>query len=166
MSVEVKFEDNTIKFLNALEGEVNAWLEDAAGELESQTKRNTNVGKVGGGRTKAAWEHKVDEAKHEAVVGNPLQTAIWLEFGTGDYALEGDGRKGGWYIPIGEGEGQISQSVVDAYHFKVVHGKNGKKFAFTTGMKPQRPLHKAAEKVEKKVLNRLSGRLKKLGDSK
>ena len=62
MSVEVKFEDNTIKFLNALDDEVNAWLEEAAGELESQTKRNTSVGKVGGSRTKAAWEHKVDES--------------------------------------------------------------------------------------------------------
>ena len=168
MSVEVKFEDNTIKFLNAVDDEVNAWMEEAAGELESQTKRNTSVGKNGGGRTKAAWAHKVDESKHEAVVGNPLETAIWLEFGTGDYALEGDGRQGGWWIKVGNGVGQISREDAEAYGWeKVQKDKDGNlTFVFTTGMKPQRPLHKAAEKVEKKVLNRLSSRLKALGDGK
>lgn len=166
MSVEVKFEDNTMKVLAEINDETIAWLEETGATVASVASENTSRGKVSGGKTATKWDYKVDEAKGEVVVGNPEQTAIWLEFGTGDYALKGNGRKGGWYIPIGEGEGQISQSVVDAYYFKVVHGKNGKKFAFTTGMKPQRPLHKAVEKVEKKVLNRLSSRLKALGDSK
>lgn len=38
----------------------------------------------------------MDESAQVATVGNPLQNAIWEEFGTGEYALEGDGRKTPW----------------------------------------------------------------------
>ena len=161
---QVRFEDNTIQVLGQISDEINIWLEEASGELEAQAKRNTPVGKISGGNTKQNWKHEVDEDKHEAVVGNMLETAIWLELGTGDYALNGDGRKGGWYIPIGEGSGMISQSVVDAYGFKVVYGKNKMKYAYTTGMKPRRILHNAVESNKGKIQRSLIQRLKVLGD--
>lgn len=158
---DVEFKNNRIKVLNALNDACVSWLYEAAGELEAQAKRNTKVGKVAGGRTKGAWKNVVDEGKKEAVVGNTQETAVWLEFGTGEYALEGNGRKGGWYILIGDGKGQISQDVVDAYGLRVVYGKNGKKYAYTTGMKPQRPLHKAynssVTKIKKSFENHLKG---------
>ena len=163
MSTEVKFVSNAIEVIGKVSDAVNIWLEEASGELEAQAKRNTSVGKVAGGNTKQNWKHKVDDEKHEAVVGNMLETAIWLELGTGNYAINGDGRKGGWYIPIGEGKGQISQKVVDAYGFKVVHG-NDIDFAYTTGMKPQRPLHNAVETQKPKLQRRLIQVLKEIGD--
>ena len=48
----VEFEDNTIKVLDALDNACIAWLIEASGELESQVRRNTKVGKVAGGNTK------------------------------------------------------------------------------------------------------------------
>lgn len=157
----VEFEDNTIKVLNALDNAYNNWLEEASGELESQAKRNTKRGKISGGGTIEAWTHKVDENAKEAVVGNPLQTAIWLEFGTGEYALNGDGRKGGWYIPIGNGQGQISEEVVKAYGFRTITVK-GVKFAHTTGMKPQRPLYTAFTKSKTKLQKAFAEKMKEL----
>lgn len=157
----VAFEDNTIKVLDALDNACIAWLIEASGELESQVKRNTKVGKIAGGKTKGRWTHEIDESTKEAVVGNTEETAIWLEFGTGEYALNGDGRKGGWYIPIGNGSGQISEEVVKAYHFPVKYGKNKMKYAYTTGMKPQRPFYKAfidsKPKIEKIFQQKLKG---------
>lgn len=161
-NTEVEFTDNSVKVINALNDACIAWLHEAAGELQSQTKRNTKVGKVAGGKTKGQWKYQVNESKLEAVVGNPNETSIWLEFGTGDYALKGDGRKGGWYILIGSGSGQISQEVVDAYHFPVVYGKNGKKYAYTTGMKPQRPLYKAFTENKTKIKKAFETKLKGL----
>ena len=70
-----------------------AWLEEASGEVEAQTKQNT---KVDTGQTKGSWEHRVDEQKLEAQVGSRNKNAIWEEFGTGQYALHGDGRKTPW----------------------------------------------------------------------
>lgn len=164
MSKELKFEDYSDEVLAKLKQAGIGWLYDAAGELEAAVIRNTRVGKVAGGNTKQRWKYIVEEDEYKATIGNTEQTAIWLEFGTGDYALKGNGRKGGWYIPIGEGDGQISQAVVDAYNFKVAYGKNGVKYAYTTGMKPQRPLHNAFEKKEAKIKKLLEEKLKGLGD--
>lgn len=150
----VEFHDFSVKCKDVISDKALQFLEEASSELESQTKRNQTVGRVDGGDTKNSWTHQVDESKYEAVVGNPLENAIWEEFGTGEYALEGKGRKGGWYIPIGDGEGQISQAVVDAYGMKTVYGKNGMKFAHTYGKKPKRPLHKAFTKNKAKIKRR------------
>lgn len=157
---DVIFEDYTIEVQNIMEDRILAVLEECAGEVESAVKRNTTVGKVNGGKTKNQWKHKVVPSEYAAHIGNDEETAIWLEFGTGEYALEGKGRKGGWYIPIGSGG--ISQSVVDAYGFKVVHGKDGKDFAHTYGMKPQRPFWNAYNSMKDKIIKRLQDSLKGL----
>lgn len=163
----VEFEDNTIKVKAKMNERLVAVLEECAGELESQAKRNTKVGKINNGaRTKNQWQHKVIDSELIAYIGNPQQTAIWLEFGTGEHAIpnpDGKGsRKGGWYIPIGEGEKMISPATVKAYGFKVVEGKNGMKFAHTYGMKAQRPFWNAYTKMKNPIIKRLQNALKGL----
>lgn len=158
----VEFQDFTIKVQGEISDRINSVLEECAGEVESQTKRNTSVGKVAGGKTKNAWKHKVIDSEHTAYIGNNEETAIWIEFGTGEYALEGKGRKGGWYIPIGNGAGMISQAVVDAYGFRVVEGKDGMKFAHTYGMKPQRPFYKAYTMLKDGIIKHIQNSFKGL----
>lgn len=102
----VKFEDNTIKVINAMNSKINATLEECAGELESAAKRNTRVDT---GQTKGGWKHHVDDEKHEATIGNTEENSIWEEFGTGEYALEGNGRKGGWTYVDEEGNGHFTR---------------------------------------------------------
>ena len=91
---DVIFEDYTIQVQNAIANNAVAALEESAGELESQVKRNQT--RVKTGKTKNSWQHIVDESTLTAHVGSPDENAIWEEFGTGEYALNGDGRKGGW----------------------------------------------------------------------
>ncbi len=118
---KVIFEDNTIKLQEAMSERIMAGLEAAAGELESQVKRNTRVDT---GQTKNSWQHKVTGSmmagQHVATVGSPLENAIYEEFGTGEYALKGDGRKDGWSYRDEEG----------VWHH-------------TYGKKPNRALHNA-----------------------
>lgn len=151
---QVEFKDFSFKVRQALEEASEQFLEEAASELQSQAQRKTAVGRVAGGKTKGDWKHVVDMSKLEATIGNTNENSIWEEFGTGEYALEGKGRKGGWYIPIGEGEGQISQAVVDAYNMKVVYGKNGMKYAYTVGKKPKRMLFNAYTENKAKIIKR------------
>lgn len=92
----VEFTDNRIKVEAALDDAVIAFLYEAAGEVEAQTKRAQT--RVDTGQTKGAWTHHVDEDKGEAVIGNPLENAIWEEYGTGEYALKGNGRKSRGFI--------------------------------------------------------------------
>ena len=151
---DVRFENFSIQVMNALDDAAIQFLEEAASEIQSQAQRNTNVGRVNGGKTKGDWEHIIDESRHEATIGNNNENAVWEEFGTGEYALDGKGIKGGWYIPIGNGRGKISQAVVDAYNMKVVYGKDGVKFAYTKGKKPKRMLHNAFEAKKSAIKRR------------
>ena len=57
----VKFEDYTIEVQGAIDNKINAVLEECAGELESQVKRNTYVYT---GKTKNSWQHKVVDSEH------------------------------------------------------------------------------------------------------
>lgn len=97
---KVIFEDYTIQVMNAIDSKINAVLEECAGEIESQTKRNTRVDT---GQLKNSWQHKVDDSEHIAYIGNPDENSIWEEFGTGEYALNGNGRIGGWSYKDDEG---------------------------------------------------------------
>ena len=115
--VPVKFKDNSAKVKAALNEKTISWLYEAGGELEAQTKRNT---KVGTGQLKNSWTYKVDESKGEAKIGSNLENAIWEEFGTGEYALHGDGRKTPWVYKDDKG-----------------------KWHRTTGKKPHRALNNA-----------------------
>lgn len=130
MAKDVEFIDNRMKVEAALNEAVIAFLHEAAGEMESQTKRNQT--RVDTGQTKNAWTYHVDESKGEAVIGNPLENAIWEEYGTGEYAYNGNGRKGGWTYMDEEGN-----------------------FHHTKGKKPLRAFHKAFIETKGKIIKRL-----------
>lgn len=99
--MSVKFTNNSAKVKGALNDAVVAYLYEAGGELEAQVKRNSRRGT---GQLVNSWTYKVDESKGVCTIGSPLENAIWEEFGTGEFALHGDGRKGGWFYKDDEGK--------------------------------------------------------------
>ena len=112
------------------------FLEEASGELEAQVKRNT---KVDTGKTKGSWEHIVHEHKLEAEVGSRYKNALWEEFGTGIYALNGDGRKTKWVYKTPDGK----------YHT-------------TVGKKPRRALYNAYNSKRNQIIREARRRFKNL----
>jgi HK97 gp10 family phage protein len=133
---KVEFIDNTIQVKEAIDNKINAVLEECAGELESQVKRNTRVDT---GKTKSSFRHSVDDGNHVATVGSTDENAIWEELGTGEYALNGNGRKGGWKYVDEEGHGH-----------------------FTMGKKPSRAMWNAYTALKSKIINRIQNSLKGL----
>lgn len=132
----VVFEDYSVQVQEAMGDKINAVLEECAGEIESQTKQNSRVDT---GQTKNSFQHKVVDSEHIAYIGSNHENAIWEEFGTGEHALKGNGRKGGWVY-------------VDR------HGKGH----YTTGKKPSRAFYKAFTSLKGGILKRLEGALKGL----
>lgn len=126
MSVEVKLENFSVQVKEAIEKNAMTWLNEAAGAIVSMTQRNTPVDT---GQLKSSWTYIIDRDKLEATIGSPLENAIWTEFGTGEYALEGNGRKGSWKY----------QDVKGGWHT-------------TKGKKPQRPLHKSFSALKNKLI--------------
>lgn len=147
----VEFTDNRIKVEAALNDAIVAFLYEAAVEVEAQTKIAQT--RVDTGHTKGEWTHYVDEDKGEAVIGNPRENAIWEEYGTGEYALKKNGRKGGWWAPVGPDGMSLEQA---SKFSKVKKDKAGNIVAvFTYGKKPLRPLQKAFDKSKSKIIKRL-----------
>lgn len=136
MMASIKFIDHTEEVKGLIQQLAMSSLEEAAGELESAVKRNTAVDT---GQTKNSWQHRVGQSGEDymAAVGSDYQNAIWEEFGTGDYALEGNGRKGGWAYEDARGD----------WHF--THGK-----------KPRRAFHKAYTSMKNKLIKFIQDKFK------
>lgn len=134
--MSVEFQDFSIQVKGKISDRVNAALEECAGELESQTKRNSRVAT---GRTKNSFRHVVDDETHTAYIGSDLENAIWEEFGTGEHALNGDGRKGGWRYKDERGE----------WHY-------------TTGKKPSRAFWRAYTSLKTAIVRRLESAMRGL----
>lgn len=134
--MSVEFQDFSIQVKGKISDRVNAALEECAGELESQTKRNSRVAT---GRTKNSFCHVVDDETHTAYIGSDLENAIWEEFGTGEHALNGDGRKGGWRYKDERGE----------WHY-------------TTGKKPSRAFWRAYTSLKTAIVRRLESAMRGL----
>lgn len=132
----VEFHDFSIQVKAAIESSADIVLEEVAGELESQVKMNTAVDT---GQTKGSWTHKLRKSGnvHEAVIGSPLENAIWEEFGTGEYALNGNGRKGGWSYKDEKGH----------WHH-------------TMGKHPRRPFWKAYITLKNRIIQRIQDVIK------
>lgn len=134
MANKVVFEDYSIKVKTEIDDRIIAALEECAGEIESQTKSNTRVDT---GRTKNSFQHKVVDSELTAYIGSDYENAIWEEFGTGEYALEGNGRKGGWVYVDEKGKGH-----------------------FTYGKKPTRAFWNAYNSLKNAIINYLQNCLK------
>ena len=124
--MSVEFRDFSRIVLQKINDCGATFLEEVGGELEAQVKQNT---KVDTGKTKGSWEHVVNEQKMEVQVGSRYKNALWEEFGTGIYALNGDGRKTKWVYRMPDG-----------------------KFHTTVGKKPRRALYNAYNSKKNQII--------------
>lgn len=156
MAAQVEFEDFSIKVMDALDEKAIQFLEEAASEIESQAKRNSDFAPRS---LKGEWKHVVDESRLEATVGHPKQLAIWMEFGTGEFALEGKGRKGYWVYVKGnssvkEQNPGKARTLQEAKQAVAILREKGLDAYYTKGQKPRRMLHNAFTNNKAKIIRR------------
>lgn len=165
MAAKVEFKDFSIQCKDALDDACNQFLEEAASELQSQAQRNSDFSR----NLHGSWKHVVDESKKEATVGNPLQLAMWMELGTGEYALEGKGRKGYWVwvkgnTTVKEANPGKARTLEEAKMAVAILREKGLEAYYTKGQKPRRMLHNAFETKKAAIIRRaeqvLKGRMK------
>lgn len=140
------------------------WLDETAGEIESQTARKTRVDTS---ETKISWTHQVDEGKKEAVIGSDKMNAIYEEYGTGEHATEGKGRSGYWVFVKGSGtssmaENQKTYTLEQAKRVMAMLRSKGLDAYYTNGKEPNPALHNAWNSVIPKAKKGLSAKLKKI----
>ncbi len=165
--------DNSPAVKSALKSAVKAFLNEAGGEIKSQTMHNSRVDV---GQTKNSYEYRIEENSTEQTVyiGSDLMNAVYEEFGTGEFALKDNGKKGGWWIPVGNGENQISLKSVKRYKWVKYRYENGavssslrqtkKRGAlvavYTYGKKPNQPMQRAYDEKKDQIQQKVQDILK------
>ena len=133
----MKFVDNSEAAKRELERAAIRGLIKASMLVEGQAVLLAPVDKGG---LRDSIGYKVDESELVAYVGTNCEYAIYVEFGTGEFAENGNGRKGGWVYKTPNGE---------------VH--------FTYGMPPQPYLRPAFRQNQKAIRDILADCLRELG---
>lgn len=139
-SMNVKLTDYTVKVETALNDTVIAWLYEVGGEVAAQAAKGSPVADINGGGLRNSWQYIVDENEGSVTIGSPLEYAVYQEFGTGIYAVNGDGRKTPW----------------------VYKSEKDGEFHRTSGSKPHRMLKNAFDKTIPKAEKALENKLKGL----
>lgn len=127
----IKFTDNSVKVIDNINDKVIKFLEEGKASLASQASKNSPVDS-GDLKKSFTTDSIVVDKEHTAYIGSSLDYAVWQEYGTGEYALNGNGRKGGW----------------------VYRSKKDGKFYRTNGTTPKRMLYHAFQQKKEAVKKR------------
>ncbi|HAJ96423.1 MAG TPA: hypothetical protein DCO72_01630 [Ruminococcus sp.] len=175
--------DNSPAVKAALKKSVSNFLTEAGGEIVSQIVDNSR-NRADTRQTTNSYRYQIEEESTEQTVyiGSDLMNAVYEEFGTGEFALKGNGKKGGWWIPVGNGEGQISLKSVKRYVSKynrqwaayryasgeITTGKEIRQTkkrgalvaVFTHGKKPNQPMQRAYDEKKDQIQQKMQDILK------
>lgn len=158
MANNVEFTDNSVRVIEELNDAIIAYLYEAGGELEAATKRNSRPVKYGRHDVKNSWKYQVDEAESVATIGSPLEASYWEELGTGEFALNKDGRKGWWVYVEGNDTPRSNQKYYTEEEAKATAAylrAKGLDAHATKGTEANRPLHRAFVAKKGKLIKRL-----------
>lgn len=154
---KVVFEDYSIQVKEAIREKAIIFLEEVGGEVRSRTERNSRRQT---GQTAGSYEYKVDEGQQAVHIGSNYQNAIWEELGTGEHAVNGDGRKGWWVYVTGGGSSSTSSkgknynSPEQAKRAVAILKSKGLDAHMTKGKTANRPLLKAYESLKSAIIAR------------
>ena len=150
---DIVFQDNSVKVIASIHDAVDKFLLEAGAELEAQVVRNSRVDT---GKTRGQWAAKLDKSNQQIFVGNPLENAIFEEFGTGEYAVNGKGRSGYWVFVKGSGspsKSTKSYTLAEAKRAVAILRKKGLDAYYTKGKRGTRAFEKAMNTTKPKLKN-------------
>lgn len=164
---EWKFEDNSKAFLAQFKSCGLAFLEEAKSSLVSQTQRNTPGKPTGNLRRSFDDDSYVDEKNLAAYIGSSLKYAIYVEKGTGEYAIEGNGRKGYWVYVEGQESNKppskrkyTKQEAIETVAYLRSKGLDAH---YTCGQKPKLMLYNAYIQKKDKIARMAADKFGGLG---
>ena len=140
---DFEFKDNSAAVKGALKEAAIAFLNEVGGEVASRTKQNSRRKT---GKTAGSWTYQVDESGYKVTIGSGEENAVWEELGTGEYAVNGDGRKGYWVFVEGQSKGGGGGKTLDLASAKramAMLRRKGLNAYYTKGKRPRKPIQKA-----------------------
>jgi HK97 gp10 family phage protein len=135
MASKFKFTNNTKQVFANINQDLVVGMTKASMLVQAQAKMLAPVGKFGTGELRDKIDYNITNNNGEIIgqVGSPAMYAPYIEFGTGEFAENDMGRKGGWAYKSPDG-----------------------KWHFTYGMSPRpflRPAFRANKDAIQKILS-------------
>lgn len=166
MGKNFKIVDNTQKVKLQLKNELVSRVTEAVLLVEAQAKAIAPVGK-GTGQLRDSITHKVEEKNGLIVglVGSPLMHAVYQEYGTGEHAENGKGRKGYWiYVEGSDNTTSSNRGKVYTYQeakrIVAIMREKGLDAHMTKGTKPKSFLRKSFRQHKSKIKELLGEKIK------
>ena len=157
----VELIDNSFEVKAALNDKTIGWLHAWANEIASHAKDHCAMDGEVGSQLRGSYRADVNDGAGEAKIGTPMEAGFWEEFGTGSYAVHGDGRQGWWVYKDGyEGNGGPVLTEAEA---KAIEASSDGSVHATNGRPPQYTLEKAFATNKPKAIADLQRILKELG---
>lgn len=97
----VEFQDFSFEVKGELNEKSIAWLRTWSNEIASKARDTVQMDGPNGEQLHKSYRADVNEGAGVAQIGTPLESGYWEEYGTGEYAVHGDGRKGWWVYKDG-----------------------------------------------------------------
>ena len=153
MSKNVEFHSYSVNVKTALKDKAIAFLHEIGGEIRSQAQRNSRRKTS---QTAGSYQYKVDEDALAVHIGSDYWNAIYEEFGTGEHAINGGGRKGYWVFVDTGGKPQAPKggktyTKEEAKRVVAIMRKKGLNAYYTNGKTANRPLYRAFTATEGKI---------------
>lgn len=150
---DVEMISYSVECKNAIRDKCIAFLYEVGGELRSLAQRNS---RTQSSQTKGSYDYIVDESGLSVHIGSDYWNAIYEEFGTGEHALNGDGRKGYWVYVDNYGEpteprGGKQYTLEEARRVVAIMRKQGLDAHYTNGKEANRPLFRAFEESKDSI---------------
>lgn len=132
----VEFHDYSINVKAELNDTTKGWLHTWANEIASKAKDTVQMDGEQGVQLRKSYRADVDDGAGVAQIGTPLESGYWEEYGTGEYAVHGDGRKGWWVWKDGyQGNGGKVLTEAEAKAIAAsdpsLHASNGREPSYT-----------------------------------
>ena len=145
----VEFQDFSFEVKAELNNTTRNWLRTWAAEIASKARDTTQMDGEQGVQLRKSYRADVNEADGVAQIGTPLESGYWEEYGTGEYAVHGDGRKGWWVWKEGyQGSGG---KVLTEQEAKAIAARDPTSHA-TNGREPSYTLEKAFTQTKPKAI--------------
>lgn len=154
----VVFRDFSVQLKAAVNSTSLAWLNETGNEIASQAQRNCAMDGEEGTQLRGSYQSKVSGAR--AQVGSPLESAYWEEYGTGEFAANGNGRPGWWvYVEGMNNHGAKTRTEENAKDVAAdmqaqgipAHATNGRPASYTLENAFKYVMPKAEKELERRL---------------
>ena len=95
--IDIRLDDHSEEILAALKEQAALGMASIGQEAEGFAKDNlTTFPRVDTGRLRNSVSHSVDETEPSVYIGTNVEYGVYVEYGTGKYADNGQGRQSPW----------------------------------------------------------------------